>query len=320
LEIPFVDLCRFDVEQLINEHVLGLLLLPPVSLPSQFLLDQSDEEFMELLFFGLGQQVVIECSVKLCDECAVVGNDVNSPLNWHHVFTVLLGQHFQHLRIVSFRTEVDEYLLACLFSGVKDVLHAGKFLLHQIDPAFQLVQLFIIFALLDQFLFFLQFVFPLTSAPDEVCKDNEGDCLELGEEIAEGLSSCSPREGRLHEVPGDHPVLLGEVEGHKAQDSWRPIDAICIITAFGVVALLEFAHIPQVIHLSQLKTQIRDDSFLMSQFLAKAIATDILIPLYFLDLNNFFIVLEHFCFIYPVCEVVAIVLVAFFASAKRHLH
>jgi hypothetical protein len=66
-------------------------------------------------------------------------------------------------------------------------------LLHQIDPALQLIQFLIILALLNQLVFFLNLVFPFTSIADEIGEDDKGDGLELGEEIAKGLSSGSPR-------------------------------------------------------------------------------------------------------------------------------
>jgi hypothetical protein len=58
----------------------------------------------------------------------------------------------------------------------------------------------------------------------------------------------------------------------------------------------------------------------MSQFLAKCIRADIFIPLYPLSLDHFFLVFEHFCFLNPALEVVAVILKALFAHAKCYLH
>lgn len=58
----------------------------------------------------------------------------------------------------------------------------------------------------------------------------------------------------------------------------------------------------------------------MRQLFAKSISTDILIPLYSFDLNYFFIVFKHLCFLNPMLEEVAVVFKAYSTPAKPHHH
>ena len=81
LTLIVADGLCIKVEQFIDKGVLGLLLLPPVSLPPQFLLDQPDEEPVELLFTWFFKHFALEGHIELPQEGTVVGDDVDRAID-----------------------------------------------------------------------------------------------------------------------------------------------------------------------------------------------------------------------------------------------
>ena len=90
LVLPALDVRSPDVQQLIDEEILRLFLVPAVSLPPKLLLDQPDKELVEVWLIGPRDHFVPEGTVKLCDEGAVVGDDVDCAVDRLSIVNVLL--------------------------------------------------------------------------------------------------------------------------------------------------------------------------------------------------------------------------------------
>lgn len=85
-------LLHIQIEYLVDKGILCRLLSPSLCLSSEFLLDQPHEEEVKGLFLGLLHHLIPEGSVKLSQEGAVVGDDVDCAIDGSAVVVVPLSE------------------------------------------------------------------------------------------------------------------------------------------------------------------------------------------------------------------------------------
>ena len=112
-----------------------------------------------------------------------------------------------------------------------------------------MLELYFIFAVFDCLKLFLLLVLQFLAGPDGGRKKHEGNVLELGKGVAQGLASCGKAQARLHEVPGHFPVILVQIEGHEPEHRGDGLGPASIVPLFLVVLPLELTHIPEVVDL-----------------------------------------------------------------------
>lgn len=61
--VPTFDVYSPHIQQLVDEEILRFLLVPALSLPSQLLFDQSDEELVEVCLVGPWNELIPEGAV-----------------------------------------------------------------------------------------------------------------------------------------------------------------------------------------------------------------------------------------------------------------
>lgn len=197
------------------------------------------------------------------DEGAVVGDDIDCAVDWRFVVGVLLEDGVEQFVLILLGTQVNHNGLAGFLDCQSNALHPLQLLLHDVDLRFQLIQLPLIFAILHLLQLGLQLVLLFLVGPDEIGEHNEGYYLELGKHVPQWLSRGCPRQTRLHELPGDPPMLFGEEERHESQDSRCSVCPIGVIASLGVVALVQFSLFPEVVDFPHFEGDIRDHPLVM---------------------------------------------------------
>lgn len=74
--------------------------------------------------------------------------------------------------------------------------------------------------------------------PDQIGQHHEGNRLSLRVSVSQWLSTSGPSHTRLHQLLGNLPVLLTDIQRHDTKESIPAFHAIPVVPIFFVVTLI----------------------------------------------------------------------------------